>query len=202
MPYWPISAAVGRFGEGSGREIGALVEIDTGMRRCGIAPGPEMVALCRRVRELPGLRFRGLMTYQGWVKGAEAERAAQLREENERLQRVRDELAAAGIAIEEMSGGSTPTLFQSHLLEPVTDNRAGTYVFNDVNTVRSGGCAMEDCAASIHSTVVSTAKPGQMIVDGGIAVVHPFGSAALWSVIRARAVALRRHLAVTLPFRG
>jgi D-serine deaminase-like pyridoxal phosphate-dependent protein len=40
-------------------------------------------------------------------------------------------------------------------------------VFNDINTVRSGGCAMEDCAASILATVVSTARPGHMIIDGG-----------------------------------
>src|SRR5206468_1155840 len=40
-------------------------------------------------------------------------------------------------------------------------------VFNDVNTILSGGCALDDCAASILATVVSTAKPGQMIIDGG-----------------------------------
>src|SRR5581483_1969415 len=40
------------------------------------------------------------------------------------------------------------------------------YVFNDINTVASGGCAMEDCAASILATVVST-RPGHMIIDGG-----------------------------------
>src|SRR5580658_4525987 len=31
----------------------------------------------------------------------------------------------------------------------------------------SGGCAMEDCAAVILATVVSTARPGHMIIDGG-----------------------------------
>src|SRR5260370_106472 len=99
-------------------------------RRCGPISRRPRSPSTRRGR-VPGVGFRGLMTCQGWVKGTEAERAAQLREENDRLLRVRDDLAAAGIAIEEMSGGSTPTLFQSHLLEPVTDNRAGTYVFND-----------------------------------------------------------------------
>jgi len=33
--------------------------------------------------------------------------------------------------------------------------------------VRSGGCALEDCAATILATVVSTARAGHMIVDGG-----------------------------------
>src|SRR5436190_5337557 len=74
---------------------------------------------------------------------------------------------AAGIDVKIVSGGSTPTLFHSHELEGLTEIRPGTYVYNDVNTVRSGGCGLEDCAASILTTVVSTARPGQMIVDGG-----------------------------------
>jgi D-serine deaminase-like pyridoxal phosphate-dependent protein len=73
----------------------------------------------------------------------------------------------AGIPVGIVSGGSTPTLFHSHELHGLTEIRPGTYVFNDLNTIRSGGCGMEDCAASILATVVSTARPGQMIVDGG-----------------------------------
>jgi D-serine deaminase-like pyridoxal phosphate-dependent protein len=40
-------------------------------------------------------------------------------------------------------------------------------VFNDLNTWASGACSLEDCAASVLVTVVSTARNGQMIVDGG-----------------------------------
>src|SRR5437588_535237 len=123
------------------------------MGRCGIAPGPGLIDLCRRVRDLPGLRLRGLMTYQGWVRGTEEERAAQLREEDARLKAIRAELAEAGIPVEEISGGSTPTLFQSHLVELLTDNRAGTYVFNDVNTVSSGAVTWDDCAIDRKSVV-------------------------------------------------
>ena len=45
--------------------------------------------------------------------------------------------------------------------------RPGTYIFNDRNTWMSGACAFGDCAATILVTVVSTAVPGRMIVDGG-----------------------------------
>ena len=38
---------------------------------------------------------------------------------------------------------------------------------SDLNTMRSGGCTLGDCAATILATVVSTARPGQMIIDGG-----------------------------------
>jgi D-serine deaminase-like pyridoxal phosphate-dependent protein len=66
-----------------------------------------------------------------------------------------------------VSGGSTPTLFHSHEVVGLNEIRPGTYVYNDINTVRSGACAMEDCAASVLVTVVSLPRPGAMIVDGG-----------------------------------
>jgi D-serine deaminase-like pyridoxal phosphate-dependent protein len=45
--------------------------------------------------------------------------------------------------------------------------RPGTYIFNDKNTWHMEACAFEDCAASIVTTVISTARPRQVIVDGG-----------------------------------
>ena len=45
--------------------------------------------------------------------------------------------------------------------------RPGTYIFNDRNTIISGACTMEDCAATIIATVVSTSVPGQFVIDGG-----------------------------------
>jgi D-serine deaminase-like pyridoxal phosphate-dependent protein len=66
-----------------------------------------------------------------------------------------------------VSGGSTPTLFESHRIAGLNEIRPGTYIFNDKNTVASGACSYQDCAASILVTVVSTAVSGQIIVDGG-----------------------------------
>ena len=66
-----------------------------------------------------------------------------------------------------MSGGSTPTAFQSHLVPQFTEIRPGTNVFNDMNTVRGGFCSLDDCAASIVCTVMSDAVGGQVVLDGG-----------------------------------
>ena len=43
--------------------IGVLVEFDAGVRRCGLDPGPALVALAKVIEKLPGLKFRGLMSY-------------------------------------------------------------------------------------------------------------------------------------------
>ena len=77
------------------------------------------------------------------------------------------ELERAGFEVPVVSGGSTPTLFESHRVKRLTEIRPGTYIFNDRNTWLLGGCGPEDCAASILTTVVSTSVPGQMIIDGG-----------------------------------
>jgi D-serine deaminase-like pyridoxal phosphate-dependent protein len=162
-----VAEGISRAAREASLEIGALVEIDTGQGRCGIAPGPALVSLCRKVMDLPGLRFRGLMTYQGFIRGSIPEREAQMREEGDRVQRVLDTLRGEGIECELVSGGTSPSLFFSHLAGPITENRAGTYVFNDRNMVGSGAVGWDDCAMRIAVTVVSDAVPGQVIVDGG-----------------------------------
>ena len=126
-----------------------------------------MVELCRRVAELPGLEFRGLMSYEGFVAGPIPEREAQMRAENDRLAGILEMLAAAGLSAEVVSGGTSPSLFLSHRAPLITENRSGTYVFNDRNMVSSGAVTWDDCAMRIAVTVVSNAVPGQIIVDGG-----------------------------------
>lgn len=162
-----VAEGISRAALAAGQTIGCLVETDTGMGRCGVAPGQGLLELCQRVAELPGLRFRGIMTYQGYVAGTEEERRRQLKAENDRIGNIVDSLAAAGLPCEVVSGASTPNLFLSHLLTRVNENRCGTYVFNDGNTVKSGSVGWEDCAARVAVTVVSKAVPGQVIVDGG-----------------------------------
>src|SRR5688500_1689562 len=121
-----VAEGISTAARAAGTQIGALVETDTGMGRCGIAPGPELLGLCRKVIDLPGLKFRGLMTYQGFVTGSSPEREAQMRAEGDRLRGVLDGLRGAGIECEVVSGGTSPSLFLSHVAEPITENRSGT----------------------------------------------------------------------------
>jgi D-serine deaminase-like pyridoxal phosphate-dependent protein len=72
-----------------------------------------------------------------------------------------------GLAAPIVSGGSTPTAFQSHHITHLTEIRPGTYIFNDMNSVAGGFCGLDDCAARIVCTVVSDAVPGQVVIDAG-----------------------------------
>ena len=73
----------------------------------------------------------------------------------------------SGLEVKTISGGSTPTAFQSHLVPEVTEVRPGTYIYNDMSTVDGGYIALEDCAAKVRCTVISTAVPGKFILDAG-----------------------------------
>ena len=49
----------------------------------------------------------------------------------------------------------------------MTEFRPGTYVYNDMNGVRGGSATFDDCAARVVATVISTAVPGQVVIDAG-----------------------------------
>lgn len=66
-----------------------------------------------------------------------------------------------------VSGGSTPTAYFSHQFKNMTEFRPGTYIFHDMNGVHGGFATIEDCAARIVATVVSSAVPGQVVIDAG-----------------------------------
>jgi D-serine deaminase-like pyridoxal phosphate-dependent protein len=148
-------------------EIGVLAEVDVGLGRVGVSPGEPLLHLAQAIEKLPHLSFEGITFYPGQVKDLDESGLRSFAQVGDLLRSILSEFRAAGIQVKIVSGGSTPTLFHSHELQGLTEIRPGTYVYNDVNTVRSGGCEPQDCAAAILTTVVSTARPGQMIVDGG-----------------------------------
>ena len=146
---------------------GVLLEIDAGLGRVGVAPGPEMVALANEIEKLPNLTFKGITFYPGHIKKLDEPGRVKWEELNRLLDDAVRQLTQAGHKVEIVSGGSTPTMYQSHEIRALNEIRPGTYIFNDRNTVASGACTWDECAASIMATVISTAKHGQMIIDGG-----------------------------------
>jgi len=147
--------------------IGVLVEFDAGLGRCGLEPGPDCVSLAKAIQALPGLRLHGLMTYFGSVWGTEEDRRAEAQRVAARVQRALAAFEEARLPAEVVSGGSTPSAPLLGAIPGITEIRPGTYVYNDLNTYYQGVCRLEDCAARVLTTVVSTAVPGRAIIDAG-----------------------------------
>ena len=146
-----------------GVEVGILVEVDVGLHRAGVRP-EEAVHLAKRASAYPGLRFEGITFYPGHIKAIDERALSAL---SDTVSGVVSEMRLAGLECRIVSGGSTPTLWHSHKISGMNEIRPGTYIFNDRNTWLGEGCVLEDCAASILTTVVSTAVSGQVILDGG-----------------------------------
>ena len=147
--------------------VGILVELDVGFHRCGVTNEIEVLAVARAVADLPGLEFKGLMFFPGHLQVPEKERAELRVGVNDFLQRSLAKLEDAGLPVEVVSGGSTPTAREGHLFTGVNEIRPGMYIFNDRNMLSVGVARLEDCALSVITTVVSTSVPGRAIVDAG-----------------------------------
>jgi D-serine deaminase-like pyridoxal phosphate-dependent protein len=138
------------------RELGVLVDCDTGLGRTGVL-GPEAAAdLAVAVERHDGLRFDGFLTYPA-PDGALAFLAAAV-----------TGARARGLEPAVVSAGGTPAMWESgHLRPTVTEYRVGTYAFHDRATVAAGAASLADVALTVHATVVSRPARDRAILDAG-----------------------------------
>lgn len=149
------------------RPVQVLVEVDAGLGRMGVADPADAVRLARCIARYRSLEFAGITFYPGHIKMLDEHTGDAVRAVSEHVDRFYNELRKAQMCPRIVSGGSTPLLYHSHLVSRINEIRPGTYIFNDRNTVLCGACTWDDCAATMLTTVVSTAKSGQVIIDGG-----------------------------------
>ena len=156
--------------QAAGRDVEVLVKIDVGFHRCGVDPETvDAVDFVARVAELPGLKFRGLLSHAGqaYAAGSEAEIAAIASYEAQILTTLRDGLAAKGVEVQEISVGATPTARFSARLDGITEMRPGNYVYYDRMQVGLGAATWDDCALTVLARVVSRPAADRLILDSG-----------------------------------
>jgi D-serine deaminase-like pyridoxal phosphate-dependent protein len=151
------------------RALDVLVKVDVGFHRCGIDPDADPVDFIQRVASMPGLRVRGLLSHAGHSYRAVSatELAAIARQESEILRHLRARAAAAGVALDELSVGATPTLRFSAAEDGLTELRPGNYVYFDRTQVALGSATLADCALTVLATIVSKPAADRLILDCG-----------------------------------
>jgi D-serine deaminase-like pyridoxal phosphate-dependent protein len=149
---------------GSRRRLRVLLEIDPGNRRTGVPP-EDAGAVARAARDL-GLDVVGLFTHGGHAYAGQDAVAGAAADEIRALQLGREALRAEGMDVEILSAGSTPTALGA-AAAPVTEIRAGTYIVGDRQQVVLGAVPPDGVAIWVAATVVSTAVPGQIVLDAG-----------------------------------
>jgi D-serine deaminase-like pyridoxal phosphate-dependent protein len=147
-----------RAGEIAGRPLDVLVECDTGRKRAGVETPGEAVALAKQIAARPELSFAGFLIYPPETA---------IPETRAFLDAAMAGLREAGLETRVISCGGTPYLPHLSEIAGVTEHRSGTSIFNDRMMMAAGVAALEDCALSVYSTVVSRAAPERGILDAG-----------------------------------
>ena len=89
-------------------------------------------------------------------------------EERNLLTAFAAEVRDIGVAVSEVSIGSTPTIRAVDDLTGVTEVRPGNYLFFDAFQLAIGSCDIDDIAFSVQATVISVhPERGRAVVDSG-----------------------------------
>jgi D-serine deaminase-like pyridoxal phosphate-dependent protein len=156
-----------------GKPLSVLLEVDTGGRRTGAAPGTPAAELAQRIDELAGLQLIGVFTHEGHAYGVPdvEERRTLAHEACTALVETADLIRARGIEIATVSVGSTPSFGFAVEFPGVTEARPGTYVFNDRLQLELGSATLDDVAAFVVATVVARPAPDRAVIDAGSKVL-------------------------------
>jgi D-serine deaminase-like pyridoxal phosphate-dependent protein len=161
----PLAARMEK--EGLQHEV--LIEIDTGLNRCGVPPGEPALDLLQRLRQYPSLKLKGIFTHEGHVYRADTREELERRalKATEEMVRTAKLLCDHGFSCEVVSVGSTPSAMIVGIVRGITEIRPGNYVFCDRTQLKLGSCTMEQIAISVLATVISRPAPDRVIIDAG-----------------------------------
>lgn len=139
------------------------------MNRAGVEPGEPVVTLTKEVAACRGLRFAGLMAWEGG-------RIAKIRDMEMKRQRITDAVGllmasaercrAAGLPVDIVSCGGTGTYWITATLPGVTEVQAGGGIFCGIHYRQAYG-VRHAYALSVLTTVVSRPTPTRVICDAG-----------------------------------
>lgn len=123
----------------AGAALDVYLELEVGMRRCGVAPGEPALALARLVSSSPGLRFAGLHAYHGRAQHLRSleERRAVIGAAAASVGATRALLEKHGIACPVVTGAGTGTFMFEVELGAWDEIQPGSYVFMDWDYARN-----------------------------------------------------------------
>ena len=151
-----------------------VVDVAVGTRS-GIPAGEGALQLAKLVDTLPGLKLRGMLSYDGGAQhiagfAARKERAlANIAANAETCAAMKK----AGLDTGIFSGGGTGTYNMQHVVPGFSDVQVGSYVFMDMQYLaigrEDGHPVFDDFASSLTvvGTVLNNRFPGKLTIDAG-----------------------------------
>ena len=124
--------ALSRAASATGVTLDLYLDLDCGMHRTGVAPGPKAAELYRRLSASPGLHAAGLHVYDGHIRDTDiVSRTAACNAAFAGLAELRDQLVGEGLVVPDVVAGGTPT-FPIHARRSDVQCSPGTSVFWDL----------------------------------------------------------------------
>ncbi len=161
--------ALSREADSQGVDLGVVIELETGMRRCGVQEINQGVALAHEIDSLPGISFRGIMSHQ--VIPAMPDREDRVTEGNRVIKGVIDlknAVVDSGLPVEIVSTGETWSYDVAGEIPGVTEVQGGSYLMMETHYSYMTEFSY---AAKILTTIISTPRPGIAIGDAGTRAV-------------------------------
>jgi D-serine deaminase-like pyridoxal phosphate-dependent protein len=170
----------------AGATIDVYVEVEVGMRRCGVAHGAPALALARSVAASPNLRFAGLQAYHGRAQHIRSmeERQSVILKAADMVLQTKKLLKEAGIPCPIVTGAGSGTFMFEVEMGAWDEIQAGSYPFMDRDyALNEWGAPMPRFAHALFvlTTVMSRPTPAMAIVDAGLkASSVDSGMPAVW----------------------
>ncbi|HWM42762.1 MAG TPA: DSD1 family PLP-dependent enzyme [Burkholderiales bacterium] len=170
----------------TGAKLDVYIEIDVGMRRCGVAPGEPAVVLAKEIVKNKNLRFAGLQAYHGRAQHIRSmeERHAVIETAAQHVEHTKRLLAEAGIACPIVTGAGSGTFMLEVEAGAWDEIQPGSYAFMDADYAKNEWAAplpRFEHALFVLSTVMSRPSPQMAIVDAGLkASSVDSGMPAVW----------------------
>lgn len=156
----------------AGTQIHCYVELDIGMRRCGVSTFEDFYSLAALLEKLPGVSYDGVQAYAGNLAHEydREKREAATAANEKRLQELLSFLSERGIKSREVSGGSTGTVALKTKSSVYTEIQSGSFIFLDM-AYRGMNTVFQN-ALFVMATVISAA-PDHIVIDAGIKSICP-----------------------------
>jgi len=151
----------------TGRRLGVMLALDTGLGREGVRSEEAALRLAARLARHPHLELKGLYCHEGHFYGLPQEQVpAALETMIERLHRVR---LAIDPALAIWPGCSVTARLATQISRSrIQAVRPGAYMFGDLSLCRTTGVmAPQDVAVHVLATVVDRPEPGLALIDAG-----------------------------------
>lgn len=150
-----------------------IIEVNIGLDRVGCSP-EKTLELARELHALPGLKFAGIMGYEGHLLTIEDqdEKRQKIEEALKLLAENAAQLQAEGIPCEIVSCGGTGSYLLSRMQNGITELQAGGGMFMDQFYEQQCQVTGMEKALTVVATVVGRPTLDRAIIDSGKKTLH------------------------------